>query len=221
MLVGSTARMKKTVPKIVKGGFYHAGQVCVSVQRVFALGLAARDLAEQIGELAQELVVGNAINEGTECGPLIRHREVDRVESWVNEAISSGGTLISGGNRLSLSTFSPTVILDPDPNCQISTKEIFGPVVCVFSCNSLDEVITRANNLPFAFQASVFSNDFEEIMTACNELDASAVMVNEHTAFRVDWMPFSGRRQSGYGTGGIRYTMEDMSNDKMRVLSYS
>ena len=71
VLVGSTARMKKTVPKIVKGGFYHAGQVCVSVQRVFALGLAARDLAEQIGELAQELVVGNAINEGTECGPLM------------------------------------------------------------------------------------------------------------------------------------------------------
>ena len=96
--------------------------------------------------------------------------------------------------------------------------EIFGPVVCVYPYSDMDEAVERANASPFAFQASVFTGDIDTAMRAASRLDASAVMINEHTAFRVDWMPFAGLRQSGLGIGGIPHTMHDMQVEKLVVL---
>ena len=219
VIVSKSADKKSLIPKMVKGGFYHSGQVCVSVQRIFALANNAETIAEQISELAKKLVVGNATNQETECGPLIRNREVERVSKWVDEAVAGGARLICGGKKLSESCYHPTVLLNPPASALVSTQEIFGPVLCVYDSTDLNAAISQANSLPFAFQAAVFSNDFNEIMTAYRGLDASAVMINEHTAFRVDWMPFAGRRQSGHGTGGIGYTMEEMTQSKMAVFS--
>jgi acyl-CoA reductase-like NAD-dependent aldehyde dehydrogenase len=115
----------------------------------------------------------------------------------------------------------PTVLLDPPADAEISTKEVFGPVVCVYSYQDRREAIDRANSLPYAFQAAVYGENLTDVMDTVKRLDASAVMVNDHTAFRVDWMPFAGRRASGYGIGGIGYTMEDMVQHKMTVLNLS
>jgi acyl-CoA reductase-like NAD-dependent aldehyde dehydrogenase len=100
----------------------------------------------------------------------------------------------------------------------VSSQEIFGPVVCVYPYDDLDEALERANALPFAFQAAVFTRDLDTAMRVFRRVDASAVMVNEHTAFRVDGMPFAGLRQSGLGVGGIRYSIEDMQIEKLLVL---
>ena len=159
------------------------------------------------------------MEETTECGPLIRPREVDRVETWVNDAIASGAQAICGGKRLSKTTYEPTVLLNPNYNENVSKSEIFGPVICVYDCKSNEEAIDRANSLEFAFQSAVFSNNLKESMFYFHNLDSSAVMINDHTAFRVDWMPFAGRRQSGYGVGGIGFTMEDMTQVKMAVIN--
>jgi acyl-CoA reductase-like NAD-dependent aldehyde dehydrogenase len=96
--------------------------------------------------------------------------------------------------------------------------EIFGPAICIYGYDSIEAAIKTSNALPFAFQASVFTESLDVAMKAIRELDATAVMVNDHTAFRVDWMPFAGRRESGYNTGGIGYTMHDMTQDKMAVI---
>ncbi len=221
VIICPSARKETLVPSIVKGGFYHSGQVCVSVQRVFAFGSSAGDLAGSIADLASKLVVGNAIEAETQCGPLIRNREVDRVDDWVTEAVEAGAKVLIGGKRLSDSCYAPTVLLNPPESCCVSTQEIFGPVIAVYEKQALDDAIEQANSLPFAFQASVFSNDYAEIMDAINRLDGSAIMVNEHSAFRVDWMPFAGRRCSGLGVGGIAHTIEEMSQAKMAVLSMS
>ncbi|HAT36788.1 MAG TPA: aldehyde dehydrogenase, partial [Rhodospirillaceae bacterium] len=198
--------------------FYHAGQVCVSVQRVFADKAIARDLADDLGAKGKAMQVGDPTLMDTEVGPLIRHGEVDRVEEWVKEAVEGGAELISGGERLSDSCYAPTVLYDPPPESKVSAMEIFGPVICVYPTDSVAEGLTRANALPFAFQAAVFTSDIDTAMIAYRGLDASAVMVNDHTAFRVDWMPFAGLRQSGHGVGGIGHTVEDMQIDKMMVL---
>ena len=100
----------------------------------------------------------------------------------------------------------------------VSTTEIFGPVVCVYDYDTIDNAIERSNSLPFAFHASVYTKNLDVAMKSIQNLDATAVMVNDHTAFRVDWMPFAGRHQSGYNTGGIGYTMRDMTHDKMAVI---
>lgn len=207
-----------SLPLLAKGGFYHAGQVCVSVQRIFAHSSIVDQIANGLVEYAQQAVVGDPADEKTEIGPLIRHQEIERIHAWVEEAVAEGATLLCGGKALSDSTYAPTVLLDPDINSKVSQQEIFGPVICVYSYDDLDTAIEQANALPFAFQASVFTTNINTAMYASKRLAAAAVMVNDHTAFRVDWMPFAGLRESGYGTGGIPYTFEDMQIEKLTVI---
>ncbi|KGJ86500.1 aldehyde dehydrogenase family protein [Colwellia psychrerythraea] len=218
VIIEDSADVEAMIPSLLKGGFYHSGQVCVSVQRIFAPKKKAKIIAQMLADGAAKLIVGNAIDEFTECGPLIRPKEVDRVEAWVDEAVATGATLITGGKRLGDSTYTPTVLLEPPVDAKVSTMEIFGPVVCVYGYDDIDQAIAQANSLEYAFQASVFTKNLDVAMKAIRELNATAVMVNDHSAFRVDWMPFAGRKQSGYNTGGIAYTMHDMSQDKMAVI---
>ncbi|NOX70924.1 MAG: aldehyde dehydrogenase family protein [Gammaproteobacteria bacterium] len=206
---------------ILKGGFYHAGQVCVSVQRVFAPRQVAQEFATNLAAAATELRVGDPLDASTEVGPLIRPAEVERVGEWVDAAIASGGTLMCGGKKISAACYAPTVILDPPLDARVSVEEIFGPVVCVFSYDEIDDAVDTANSLPTAFQAAVFSRDIDLAMSLVRRLDASAVMINDHTAFRDDVMPFAGLRESGLGTGGIPYTLEDMQIEKMTVIRSS
>ena len=220
VILDESADIDMLVPKLAKGGFYHSGQVCVSVQRVFMLGEQKAEIASKLGEYANNLIVGNAIHEKTECGPLIRNREVDRVERWITEARNGGAKVVAGGRKISHSCYAPTVLLNPPTEAEVSKNEIFGPVISLYESESLSEAISMCNSLPFAFQASIFSNNYSNIIQFFNNVDASAVMINDHTAFRVDWMPFAGRGQSGYGIGGIPFTMEDMTKIKMAVFSY-
>ncbi|MGI9201977.1 MAG: aldehyde dehydrogenase family protein [Woeseiaceae bacterium] len=201
-----------------KGGFYHAGQVCVSVQRVFAPVAEAADFAASLADIARELIVGAPEDPATEVGPLIRAREVDRIAEWVNEAVAAGAQLMCGGRKISDTCYAPTVLLDPPADAKVSTLEIFGPVVCVYGYDDIDSAVEQANSLPVAFQAAVFTDDVDIANKLYKQLDASAVMINDHTAFRDDVMPFAGLRESGLGVGGIPYTLEDMQIDKMMVI---
>jgi acyl-CoA reductase-like NAD-dependent aldehyde dehydrogenase len=218
VIMDTDADIEAAIPLLVKGGFYHAGQVCVSVQRVFVHASIARDVAARLAHSAKHLRVGDPLFETSDVGPLIRHREVNRVHQWVLEARNAGAELLTGGNTLSESCYAPTVLFDPPAESRVSQQEVFGPVVCVYPFADIDEAITRANALPFAFQASVFTRDLNRALYVSERLDASAVMVNDHTAFRVDWMPFAGLRRSGLGTGGIPYTFHEMQTTKMMVL---
>lgn len=218
VIIDKDADIEAMIPLLIKGGFYHSGQVCVSVQRIFAPKNIAKDIAMLLAKAAEKLKVGNAIYADTDCGPLIRPREVDRVSQWIEEARKSGADILTGGTKLSDTTYAPTVLLNPSTEAKISQMEIFGPAVCVYGYDDINESIAQANSLPFAFQASVFTKGLDTAIKCIRELDATAVMVNDHTAFRVDWMPFAGRRHSGYNTGGIGYTMHDMTQDKMAVI---
>ena len=218
VIVDKTADLDTAIPSLLKGGFYHAGQVCVSVQRVYVHESLIDELAERLANNAAELKVGDAALATTEVGPLISPHEVERVDEWVHEAVNAGAELLTGGNKLSDTTYAPTLLLNPPVDAKVSTAEIFGPVVCLYSYSDRKEAIERANSLNVAFQASVYTSDLEVANDCLKRLDASAVMVNDHTAFRVDWMPFAGRRHSGYGIGGIGHTMHDMVQFKMAVI---
>lgn len=218
VIVAADADVEDAVAPLAKGGFYHAGQVCVSVQRIFAHESIAEDLARRLSEAADAQKIGDPTLPDTDVGPLIRHSEVDRVEGWVQEAVDAGARLMTGGKRISDACFQCTVLYDPPVEAKVSTLEIFGPVICVYPYKDIDEAIARANALPYAFQASVFTKGIDTAMRCYTRLDAAAVMINEHTAFRVDWMPFAGLKHSGYGIGGIKYTMRDMQVEKLMVL---
>ena len=218
VIVSKDADLDEAVPLLSKGGFYHAGQVCVSVQRVFTERSIARELASRLATAANALRVGDPTLPDTEVGPLIRPGEVERIDEWVREARDRSGEILSGGTTLSERTFAPTVVLDAPNDVRVSTFEIFGPVVCVYSYDDIDQAIARANALPYSFQAAVFTSNLDTALRVTQRIDAAAVMVNDHSAFRVDWMPFAGLRESGFGVGGIPYTLEDMQVEKMTVI---
>ena len=218
VIICEDAELDQALPLLTKGGFYHAGQVCVSVQRVFVHESIATQVTKRMAELAENLTVGDPAREATDVGPLIRHREVNRISTWVNEAIQEKAKLITGGEKLSNSLFQPTILSNPASNSKVSQQEIFGPVVCLYPYDKLDDAIKQANALPYSFQASIMTQNINSALYAYKHLSASAVMINDHSAFRVDWMPFAGLRESGYGTGGIPFTFADMQIEKMAVI---
>jgi acyl-CoA reductase-like NAD-dependent aldehyde dehydrogenase len=221
VIVEADANIDELIPSIGKGGFYHAGQVCVSVQRVFVHESIVDEVANKLADYASKLIVGDQLDPKTEVGPLINHNETNRVEEWVNEAVTKGGKILTGGKRITDSTYEPTVILNPADDALVSTKEVFGPVVCIYSYSDIEEAFDRANALEVSFQAAVFTKDLDTALKAVKRLNGTAVMVNDHTAFRVDWMPFGGAKASGLGLGGIHHSMEECTNEKMMVIKSS
>ena len=152
VILAEDADLDDCIPLIAKGGFYHAGQVCVSVQRVYTHRSIVKSVCAALKEQADKMRIGDPADENTDVGPLIRSHEVKRVEQWVNEAVSDGAQLICGGRRLSDSTYACTVLLDPDDQTKVSREEIFGPVICVYSYDDIESAIERANSLPFLFR---------------------------------------------------------------------
>jgi acyl-CoA reductase-like NAD-dependent aldehyde dehydrogenase len=219
VILAEDTDVESAVKKLGKGGFYHAGQVCVSVQRIFAHKSLAKSFTEKLASYAQQLCIGDPTMEGTDVGPLIRIAEVERISSWVSEAKNEGAECITGGNAISETCYECTVLANPALESKVSTAEIFGPVVCVYEYSDLDWAIKQANSLPLSFQASVFTNNINTAMRVYKRINASAVMLNDHTAFRIDGMPFAGLKQSGLGVGGIPYTIEDMQINKMLVIN--
>ena len=140
------------------------------------------------------------------------------LKNGVNEAIEGGAKLLCGGKRISDTCYQPTVLLNPPENAKVSTLEIFGPVVCIYSYSNRDEAIKIANSLDVHFQAAVYTKNIDVALECVKKLNATAVMVNDHTAFRVDWMPFGGRDTSGIGMGGIQYSMHEMTREKLMVI---
>lgn len=218
VIIEADADIKSAIPLLVKGAFYHAGQVCVSVQRIFVQKSIRGSFQEEFIKQVSKLKTGDPMEESTDVGPLIEASELDRIEAWVNEAANSGAQILCGGKRISETCFQPTVILNPHYGLAVSKLEIFGPVVCIYDYEDTEEAIAAANSIPFAFQAAVFSQNIDKCYEMANKINAQSVMINDQTAFRVDWMPFGAYKESGLGLGGIENTMKDMSIEKLIVL---
>jgi acyl-CoA reductase-like NAD-dependent aldehyde dehydrogenase len=218
VIICEDADQDAALESLTKGGFYHAGQVCVSVQRVYVPAQMAETFARGLADRAKTLTIGDPTSPETDVGPLIRHAEVTRIHQWVEDAIAAGATRLSGGDPISESCYPCTVLLNPPEDASVTCNEVFGPVVCIYAYDDVDEAIARANALPVSFQAAVFTSNLDTMLRIYRRIDASAVMVNDHTAFRVDGMPFAGLRESGLAVGGIPYTIEDMQIEKMLVI---
>lgn len=210
--------MDAVVASIAKGAFYHAGQVCISTQRVYVHSDVREEFCKKLIDKSNSLKVGDPLDAATEVGPLILPKELDRMDEWIAEAVSGGATVMCGGERISESLYKPTVLFNPPKDAKVSREEVFGPVVSIYEYSDIDNALELANDSEYPFQSAVYSTDINVINRLTEELDASAVLVNDHTAFRVDWMPFAGRRKAGFGIGGISHSMHDMTQYKMVVI---
>lgn len=212
---------KQHIPSLVKAAYYHSGQVCVSLQKIF---IPEEELEEFIREwliATMELRCDDPSSSQCDLGPIIKPKETRRIGEWINEAIELGGQILGGGFDPEDEIFIPaTTLLNPPKSSKIMNKEIFGPVACLISYEKVEEALEEVARIPFAFQASLFGNDNSELIKLSQQVRAGTVLINEHPAFRTDWMPFGGLDQSGLGIGGIENTYKDYTIEKLIVIKH-
>ena len=214
VIVMDDADIDEAVSRCVGGAFAAAGQNCLHVQRIF-VGEAVREEFEDKFVLAsKELRTGPKLDESTDMGPLISTASSKRIAGMVNEAIDQGGLLLTGGPATGVN-WEPTVIADAPPDSRLQTEEVYGPVTLLESFRSVDYAIDRVNSTDYGLHAAVFTQDIDMAMTVASRLDTGGVLINESTDFRIDSMPFGGRRLSGLGREGVPYSVEAMTEPKL------
>ncbi len=216
-IVSSDADVALTQAALLDGAFCCAGQDSLSIQRVYLLAAQAEGFAQELAVAAQALPWGDPLLESTKVGPLIRPSEVERIHSWVTAAVAAGAHLLCGGVALSERCYAPTVLLNPPIDSLVSTQPCFGPVLCVYACGDLLEACDRANALPYALVAAVFTQSHQTLETLFGALDASAVVANSNPSHLPVRLSLSGLRRSGLGASGILAGIEAMQLRKALV----
>ncbi len=208
----------RTAKILAARSFANAGQVCISVQRIYVQEEISKLLLERLKFYTEQLVVGNPREEKTDIGPMISRKEAIRIEQWVNEAVQDGAVIVAGGKRDG-AFYTPTIVTGATPSASICREEIFGPVVVVETYNGVDEAIAKVNDSDYGLQAGVFTNQLQTAMKAAYEIRAGAVIINDTSSFRVDHMPYGGIKQSGLGgKEGPRYAIQEMTDERLIVL---
>jgi acyl-CoA reductase-like NAD-dependent aldehyde dehydrogenase len=218
VIVHDDADIDHAADRVSYGGFYQAGQSCISVQRVYVQSDVRARFVDALVSRVEALKTGDPSDEDTDVGPLIDDDALDRVDAWVQEAIAGGAKVLTGGKRED-PCYLPTVLTDTRPEMKVSCKEVFGPVVVVEPYATFTEAIAQANDSEYGLQAGVFTNDVENVFLAHRELQVGGVIHNDVSAFRADQMPYGGVKDSGDGREGVRYAMDEMSEVRILVLS--
>lgn len=211
VIVEPDADIDLLAAKIRTAGFAHAGQSCISVQRVVVHRDVQDTVREALREAAESVVIGDPADEATDMGPLIAERENDRVLSWIEEATARGGDLVTGG-QVKDGILLPTVVDGPPRDTNLCAREVFGPVVVMLTYDEFGEAVHIANDSEYGLHAGVFTNDLSTAMRALHELDFGGVLINEVPTFRADQQPYGGVRNAGNTREGPAYTVREMTD---------
>ena len=166
---------------------------------------------DRLADRAAKLVVGDPLSEDTDVGPLIRPEETDRVLSWIDEAVTGGATVVTGG-KADDGILRPTVVTGAPATSNLCVREVFGPVITVAGYTAFDDAIAMANDSPFGIHAGVFTNELDKALRAANELEFGGVLINEIPTFRADQQPYGGVRDAGNTREGPAYAIEELTH---------
>ena len=193
----------------------NAGQVCTSSERFYVEKKIADDFVEASREFVESLNVGDPMDRSTDVGPLVNAKGREKVERHVGEAIQSGATLVTGGERFGERGFfyRPTVLVGVEPSMRVMREETFGPVVPIVEVDSLDEAIAQANSVPYGLGANVYTRDFEKMLRCMREIRAGTVWINDPLTDN-DAAPFGGQKGSGIGRELGREGLEAFQESK-------
>lgn len=218
VIVDRNSDLQRSVDRTASGAFAYSGQVCISVQRVYAHADVFQEFTDSVVAKAKELENGDPLANETKISVMIDERAAKRAEKWIKEAVDNGAKLLCGGVREG-SYLSPAVLTGTDPEMRVVAEEVFAPVVVIEMFSSFEEAIEMANNSKYGLQAGVFTNDLANAGLAAERLEYGGVIINDVPTFRVDNMPYGGSKESGFGREGVRYAMEEMSELRIVVIN--
>ena len=217
VIIMPDADMDKVTTALSSTGYAHAGQVCISTQRVYANREIYGDFLDAFAESVKGITTGDPRQEGVRMGPMIRESDAARVETWVQEAVDGGARLVAGGQRNG-TLMAPTLLADVKPEMRISCDEVFGPAVGVTPVDDIDEAIAQANSTNYGLSTAIFTENLDWAMKFALEAEAGNIHLNWGTQWRADLMPYGGLKDSGMGKEGPKYAVEEMTETKMVVV---
>jgi acyl-CoA reductase-like NAD-dependent aldehyde dehydrogenase len=206
------------LPKVVGAGYRKAGQVCTSIQTLLVERARFAEVEERLTALVKELQYGDPRDPQTQVGPVINVPSAERIEAWIDQAMARGARRLVGGPRKG-AIIPPTLLADVDESCDISCKEVFGPVMTLVPFDTLEQAIDRVNATPYGLATGVFTNRIDSTFKAMRRLHVGGVHINETSSSRVDLMPYGGTKDSGFGREGPRYAVHEMSEQRMVSIS--
>jgi acyl-CoA reductase-like NAD-dependent aldehyde dehydrogenase len=219
VIVDKSADLDWAVKRCLVGAFAYAGQVCISVQRMFVHEDVWDAFMAKFVEGAKALKVGDPLDPQTDVGPMVDENAASRTQRWVDEALAAGGKALLGG-RADGNFFPPTILTDVPMTAQVCSNEAFAPLVVAFPFRDIEEAIRQVNDSMFGLQTGVFTNDLGAAWRSFNELEVGGVIVNDVPTYRTDHMPYGGVKDSGLGREGLRWAIEDMTELRIMVLAW-
>jgi acyl-CoA reductase-like NAD-dependent aldehyde dehydrogenase len=216
VILDRDTNIDQVIDRCIMGAFSNQGQVCISLQRVYAHEDVYDQFIEKFVEAAKKLKIGNPLNPETYISSLISKKETKRALSWIDEAKQNEAVVLAGG-KLTDGILEPTVIVNVDPLLKVSCQEVFAPVVIINKVKSVEEAIGYVNNSRFGLQAGIYTKNVDHALLAADTLEVGGVMINDIPSYRVDHMPYGGVKESGTGREGIKYAVEEMTELKLVV----
>lgn len=218
VIVHGDADLDHAAARIAFGGYYQAGQSCISVQRILVQSQVYDDFCDRLVKQVEELKTGDTLDPATDVGPVIDAGALDRIADWVDEAVSDGARVLTGGRRED-PFYIPTVLADTKREHKVRCEEVFGPVTTVTPYETYEDAIAEVNDSKYGLQAGVFTRDLERAFQAHRDLEVGGVIINDQSAFRADQMPYGGSKDSGLGREGLRFAIEEMTEPRIMVIS--
>lgn len=216
-IVDEDADLDDAIQRIVFGAYYQSGQSCISVQRVIVHESLYDEFKKRYVDKVANLIHGDPLNEDTFIGPMISESEAKRLDTWIQEAVEAGATLLCGGGRNN-NMLQATILENVPSDANVNAEEAFGPVSIISTFNDFDQALAEVNNSQFGLQAGIFTRDIYKAHKAWDELEVGGVVIGDVPSWRVDNMPYGGVKESGLGREGIRFAIEDMTELKLMVL---
>lgn len=220
VIVAADADINYAVARCVRGGVVYGGQYCIGVQRILVDRKIYNVFLEKLIAAIQQCRVGDPLQEGIDIGPVIDEASAIRIQSWVDEAVSQGARLRTGGQRKN-AVVQPTILTDTQPHMKVEAEEIFGPVMTVNPYDQFEEAIARCNDSKYGLQGGFFTQNLRHAFQAIEDWEVGGLMINDVPIYRIDNMPFGGWKESGLGREGTRYAMDEMSEIRHLVINYA
>ncbi len=217
-IVDETADLDWAVERLVYGSFAYAGQVCISVQRIYVVRAVFDEFARRFVERTRRVKVGDPLDPDTDLGPMVDEAAVGRTHQWVTEALDAGARALVAGEPHGR-WFGPTVLVDVPRDAMICSEEAFAPVVNLFAVDTFADALSAINDSRFGLQCGVFTGSLDHALLAHDELEVGGVIVNDIPTWRTDAMPYGGVKDSGLGREGIRWSIEDMTEPRLLAFA--
>ncbi|WP_209123589.1 aldehyde dehydrogenase family protein [Alkalihalobacillus sp. BA299] len=220
LIIDKDIDVGQIIDRCIMGAFSNQGQVCISLQRVYAHEDVYEEFVAKFTEAAKKLKIGDPLDPDTYISALISKGEAERVLGWIEETKGSNATIAAGG-KLQDGVLEPTIVRDADHSLNISCQEAFAPVVVVNKVSSVKEAVEQVNDSRFGLQAGIYTNNVKNALYASKQLHVGGVIINDVPTYRVDQMPYGGVKESGTGREGIKYAVEEMTEMKLVVWNQS